>query len=298
MIAAIGSCLANIGMGLATYLFINGRMNANLTIVMACLYSLNMFFQSYGAVSIIKIKAYWFHVRERGIFGAIFGTLISFGVYFAFDWGQAIIEASKVHLQGPPSPLQNAFRLLFAIDTNQYDAIWLVFFIPSALLIFWAILDILLIKDTPGEANFEDFDTHDASSGEMDKEFTIGQLLHRIFSSRLMLIIAAIEFTSGVIRNGVIQWYFVFAKELPAGSSDFFLKNWGLLLCLVGIVGGFAGGIISDKFFQSRRGPPVALAQAVIFIAACIMALTLFTSPTIVGICALVMSCAVISTHS
>jgi MFS transporter, OPA family, glycerol-3-phosphate transporter len=44
-----------------------------------------MYFQSYGAVSIIKVKSYWFHVRERGMFGAIFGTQISIGIYFAFD---------------------------------------------------------------------------------------------------------------------------------------------------------------------------------------------------------------------
>ena len=50
-----------------------------------------MYFQSYGAMSIIKVKAYWFHVRERGVFGAIFGTLISVGVYFAFDWGSTVI---------------------------------------------------------------------------------------------------------------------------------------------------------------------------------------------------------------
>ena len=30
-------------------------------------YAVNMYFQSYGAVSIIKVKAYWFHVRERGV---------------------------------------------------------------------------------------------------------------------------------------------------------------------------------------------------------------------------------------
>ena len=45
-----------------------------------------MYFQSFGAMSIIKVKAYWFHVRERGVFGAIFGTFISAGAYFAFDW--------------------------------------------------------------------------------------------------------------------------------------------------------------------------------------------------------------------
>jgi hypothetical protein len=54
-----------------------------------------MYFQSYGAVSIIKVKAYWFHVRERGVFGAIFGTLISIGVYFAFDWGRRSFNLTK-----------------------------------------------------------------------------------------------------------------------------------------------------------------------------------------------------------
>jgi OPA family glycerol-3-phosphate transporter-like MFS transporter len=47
------------------------------------LYGLNMYFQSFGAVSIVKVNAAWFHVRERGTFGGIFGILISLGVYFA-----------------------------------------------------------------------------------------------------------------------------------------------------------------------------------------------------------------------
>ena len=67
-----------------------------MVVAFSFLYSVNMYFQSYGAVSIIKVKAYWFHVRERGVFGAIFGTLISIGVYFAFDWGQAIVNMTKV----------------------------------------------------------------------------------------------------------------------------------------------------------------------------------------------------------
>lgn len=298
ILAALGSCLANLAMGLALYMFLNDRLHMNLTLVFAILYSINMFFQSYGAVSIIKVKAYWFHVRERGIFGAIFGTLISFGVYFAFDWGQAIVNASQAKVTGEPTMLQKVFQTVFAVDTKPTDSLWLVFFIPSAILIFWAMIDMWLIKDTPSQANFEDFDTADASSGEMDQEYTIGQLLKRILTSRLMLTFAMIEFTAGVIRNGVMQWYFVFAKELPQGSSDFFHDNWGLLLCLVGIVGGFSGGIISDKFFQSRRGPPVALAQAGIFAACVVMAIFLFSSPTTVGVCALIMACLVITTHS
>jgi OPA family glycerol-3-phosphate transporter-like MFS transporter len=298
IIAALGSCMANGAMGLALYLYLNGRLAMNLTLVFAILYSVNMFFQSYGAVSIIKVKAYWFHVRERGVFGAIFGTLISVGVYFAFDWGQAIVEASKAKVVGEPTSLQRLFQLLFAVDTNSVDAIWLVFFIPSAILVFWAMLDMWLIKDTPGEAGHEDFDTHDASSGDNEGDLSIGGLLKKILTNRLMLTFALIEFTTGVVRNGVMQWYFVFAKEVPQVGAEFFKENWGLLLCLVGIFGGFFGGIVSDHFFQSRRAPPTALAQGVIFIAAATMALTLFSSPVTVGVCCLVIACLVITTHS
>lgn len=298
IIAALGACLANVAMGMSLYLFLHDRLPFNLTLTFAILYSVNMFFQSYGAVSIIKVKAYWFHVRERGIFGAIFGTLISFGVYFAFDWGQAIVEASKAKIEGEPTRLQKVFQALFAIDTHQTDALWLVFFIPSAILVFWALMDMWLIKDTPSQANFEDFDTHDASSGEMDKEFTMYELLHKVFSSKIMLVVACIEFTSGVLRNGILQWYFIFAKEVPQGSSEFFIKHWGMLVCLVGIIGGFAGGIVSDKFFHSRRGPPAAIAQAIMLLATIVMAIYLLTDPTIVGVCALVISCLVISVHS
>ena len=57
------------------------------------LFALNMYFQSFGAVSIVKVNASWFHLRERGTFGGIFGILISLGLYFAFDWAPKIAVA-------------------------------------------------------------------------------------------------------------------------------------------------------------------------------------------------------------
>lgn len=299
IIAALGASLANAAMGIVTFMHANGRLDTDLTLVFAILYTLNMFFQSYGAVSIIKVKAYWFHVRERGIFGAIFGTLISFGVYFAFDWGQAIVAASRPTVEGAePTWLHTVFVNLFAVDIYPKGALWLVFFIPSALLIGWALLDMWLIRDTPGEAGYEDFDTADASSGEMDKTFTIGELLHRIFTSKAMLIVAAIEFTGGVIRNGIMQWYFIFAKQVPQIGAEFFAQNWGLLLCLFGIVGGFSGGFLSDKVFQSRRGPPAALACGFIFLCCVVMGFSLYSQPAILALAALAISAAVICVHS
>lgn len=299
IISAVGASVANIAMGVVLYLSLHGRLPFSLLSAFAILYPINMYFQSFGGGSIIKVKAYWFHVRERGIFGAIFGTLISFGVYFAYDWGQAIVKASKAHVEGEPTLLQVIFQKLFSVSEMPVDSIWLVFFIPAAILLGWALLDLWLIKDTPGEAGHEDFDTHDASSGEMDKEFSFFDLLHRILTNPLMLTFAAIEFCGGVIRNGIMQWYLTFAKShSPGVVGQFFIGNWGLLLCFAGILGGFAGGIVSDKYFQSRRAPPVAMAQGTIFVVALVMALFLFSSPLVVGLCALTMSCAVIAVHS
>jgi len=80
-----------------------------------------------------------------------------------------------------------------------------------------------------------------------------------------------------------MQWYFIFAKEVKQPGAEFFLTHWGLLLCITGIIAGFSGGIISDKYFQSRRGPPAALFYALTLIAAVVMSFALKTSPIIVG---------------
>lgn len=299
LLAALGASVANIAMGTVVYAFLHKRLDINLTLTLSILYSINMFFQSYGAVSIIKVKAYWFHVRERGIFGAIFGTLISFGVYFAYDWGNLILNASKHDYTGEPGPLRRFFEIVFGVNTSQIDAIWLAFFIPSFILVIWSLLDVWFIKDTPADAGYDDFDTHDASSGEMDREFTAGELLRRVLGSPLMMIFAAIEFTSGVLRNGVMQWYLIFAKAHPESSSEFFRNNWGFLLCLFGIFGGFAGGLVSDKLFHSRRGPPSAIAQMLIFVCTVVMATFLFRdAPSVVAFSCLFIAAFVITTHS
>ncbi|PYJ03183.1 MAG: MFS transporter [Verrucomicrobia bacterium] len=298
IIAALGSSLANILLGLLTFLVVTNQLRMKLVVAFSVIYAMNMFFQSYGAVSIIKVKAYWFHVRERGVFGAIFGTLISFGVYFAFDWGQAIVNMAKAHADGDSSWLRHIIRKVFALEAEPVDAIWAVFFIPAAILVFWALLDWWLIKDTPEEAHFPHLDTADASSGQMDAQFTVTDLLRKVFTSRLMLLFALVELTSGVLRNGIMQWYLIFAKEVKQPGTEFFVNHWGLLLCFFGILGAFISGLISDKFFESRRGPPAAMCCGFMFVMAGLMAVYLFSSPLVVGSAAILISMAVIGVHS
>ncbi|HTX64884.1 MAG TPA: MFS transporter [Opitutaceae bacterium] len=284
IIAGLGAAAANIGLGVLTYLVELHRLHMNLVLAFSAVYAVNMYFQSYGAVSIIKVKAYWFHVRERGVFGAIFGTLISFGVYFAFDWGQAIVDMAKAKSAGADGWLVHLIQTVFALKTQPVDATWAVFYIPAAIILFWVVLDVWLIKDTPEEANFPAFDTHDASSGHMDEELTAGDLLKRVLLSPLILMLALANLTSGVLRNGVTQWYFIYGNEFKQPGGEFFVKHWGLLVCLFGIAGGFAGGLVSDKFFQSRRGPPTGLFCLFSLVMAVVMAVALRTSPFFLGL--------------
>jgi OPA family glycerol-3-phosphate transporter-like MFS transporter len=276
IISAVGVSLSNIALGVLTWLIIAKHLKINLVASFSLLYAINMYFQSFGSMSIIKVKAYWFHVRERGVFGAIFGALISIGVYFAFDWGGSIIAMTKANSTG-------ILHDIFVSAANPSDATWSIFYVPAIILIFWAAIDVWLIKDTPEQCGFPHLDTCDASSGQMHVEFSVADLLKKIFASRLMLMIACIELTAGVFRYSMTQWYSIFAGDVPQSGAEYFSHHWGWFTCVFGIVGGFAGGLISDKMFQSRRGPPTALLCGFVLMIAIIMSFVLFTQPRIVG---------------
>jgi OPA family glycerol-3-phosphate transporter-like MFS transporter len=113
-----------------------------------------------------------------------------------------------------------------------------------------------------------------------------------------MLLIAAVELTSGVLRNGILQWFTIFTHEVNQPGAEYFHKNWGFLLCVFGIVGGFTGGLMSDKLFQSRRGPPAALLCGCMFLLTAAMSVYLFQSPVVVALAALCISASVIGVHS
>ncbi|HTL69566.1 MAG TPA: MFS transporter [Lacunisphaera sp.] len=298
IISVLGAAGANTAMGIITWVVLTGRTTIPLFWPFVVLYALNMYFQSYGAVSIIKVKANWFHVRERGVFGAIFGTLISFGVYFAFDWGQTIVNMTKVAAEAVPNGLSRLLREWFVPAGATVDATWAVFFVPAIILVGWAVLDLWLIKETPEDAGFPYLDTHDASSGHMQDQYTTLDLLKKVFCSPLMLMLGGVELTAGVLRNGIMQWYLVFAKQVPQPGAEAIIGNWGLLLCLFGIVGGFAGGLVSDKFFQSRRGPPAAIFSAFMLMMAAVMSMNLFKLPFLVGVSSLLIVAAVTGVHS
>lgn len=300
LIGAIGSSIMNVIMGLCLYMFLNGNLHMSLVTAFSVLYGLNMLFQSFGAVSTIKVKSFWFHVRERGTFAAIFGSLISLGVYFAFDWGEAIANAVKIDQGTTPNILHTYLNHLFALDGRTVPALWLIFFIPAFLMLIWAFIDIIVLKDTPDDAGFANFDTHDASHDDKQPAgHRMGylELMKKIFTNKIILMIGVVELTSGVLKNGILQWYKIFAKETGMGVEHI-TSNWGFWGCVTGILGGFLAGWISDRLFQSRRAPAAGIMQTVMFVATVVMLIFISSNPMVIGVCAISMMMSVIGVHS
>jgi OPA family glycerol-3-phosphate transporter-like MFS transporter len=279
LVGAIGSSLMNGAMAGVLYLYLHGTLKVNLVVAFSILYGLNMLFQSFGAVSTIKVKSFWFHVRERGTFGAIFGTLISLGVYFAFDWGGAIADAVKLSQPTPATTTHEILNYMFALDGRTIPAFWLIFVIPAIIMMVWALIDVILLKDTPDQAGFSEFQTHDASHDDgHDKKYHYWQLMRKIFTNKIILVIGVIEFTSGILRNGIMQWYQTFAKETGLGVPQITL-NWGFWGCITGIAGGFVAGFMSDKFFNSRRAPSAGFMQVIMLCCTALMIACLTLQP-------------------
>ncbi len=288
LIGAAGAAVMNLLMGLATWsIHADGPGSAlitkNFIVLFSIFYAVNMYFQSFGAVAIVKVNAPWFHVRERGVFGAIFGILISLGVYFAFDWSYKIITffgADDVSAAG------------------AQDRLPLAFLVPAGILaVFW-VLVISFVRNTPGEAGQKDFDTADASSGDDGPQLGALKVFKLMLKNPIILTIAGVEFCSGFLRQAIMQWYRTFAKhtdDILGNADSFVYDNWGLLLCCAGILGGVVAGIISDHVFRSRRGPVACILY--IAMATGAIALTFAYTTPVVGWLVVAMSVCVIGVH-
>lgn len=289
LLAAIGAGAANLAMGFA----IGQKLEAGtvpvlarpgLVTLLSVLYALNMYFQSFGAVSIVKVNSAWFHLKERGTFGGIFGILISLGLYFAYDWCSFILKASSATY---------------------------VFVVPAAILFVFAALDTALVRDTPEEAGLLNFDLGDASSADGGERKPLLEVVKMMLKNPAIITIALIEFCSGFLRNSILQYYKPFAKETGlvatdavkkaaalAGTtapSDFVHDHWGVLNCMAGIAGGVIAGLISDRVFGSRRGPVAAVLYAVMLLGSLVL-FGLLTTPY-VGWVVVVMTLAIIGVH-
>ena len=231
LIGAIGALIFNIMFGLGAYLGFLGT-GPLLLGYLATMWTLNMYFQSYSALALIKVNSGWFHVAERGIFSAIFGSMIQSGRFLVF--------------------LLLATPFVIALPWQ-----WR-FFIPAGIVALMALLTFLVVQDSPQEAGLDDFDPQDATSGDTEK-ITLAYVARKVFTNPIAITIAIAEFCTGLVRQGFEQWFPRYMQEVQHLELDnpIFQKN-ALMVVGAGIAGAFIAGFASDKLFGHRR-PPVAL---------------------------------------
>ncbi|MDF1564666.1 MAG: MFS transporter [Deltaproteobacteria bacterium] len=299
LVAALGSGLMNLIMGYAIWTLAgNPTSDISIRVLFSFLYAANMYFQSFGAVAIVKVNASWFHVKERGGFSGIFGTMISSGIFLAFTVNGWIVDLTR---------------------TAGSAQTWWVFFAPTIALWAMFVIELILLKDRPGQAGHEDIETGDDDSGDDGSPISTWAILRRIFTHPIILTVAFIEFCTGVLRNGVMHWFPIYAKEVWVLPSDHWLVygnwgelytilpffgvaavlmiiggirkqkgkpsavfwslggvlflvpfmqgGWGGLLMVAGVIGGNVAGWVSDIVFQSRRAPVAALLYGLLCVA-------------------------------
>jgi OPA family glycerol-3-phosphate transporter-like MFS transporter len=261
LFGAVGACALNLA--IAT-IFLPGVLT-NVVVVMSLLYSVNMYFQSFGALSVVKVNSAWFHVRERGVLGGFFGAMISTGYALALITGGWLL-------------------------TNL--PLWCVFAVPSGVILVMFAVDLLIVRNRPSDAGYDDFATGDEQGPEADAAGedapTFWGRIGKVVAHPVIRILLVAEFCTGLVRQGLLLYFTEFLKEVHGvspGSTWFQVASWGVTLG--GIAGAFACGYLSDYLFQSRRAPVAFLFYVAQVVA--LMVLGLAGSPefaaVMIGVC-------------
>ncbi len=230
LIGASGAFVFNLLFGLGAYLGFLGTGTLLLG-YLTTMWTLNMYFQSYSALALIKVNSGWFHVSERGVFSSIFGSMIQLGRTGVY----AIL----------PLPFVVALPWQWK------------FFLPAIAIGIMLIFTALVVRDTPADAGLPAFDPQDATSGDTEK-ITFGYVARKVFTNPIALTIAVAEFCTGLARKGFEEWfprYMQEAQHLKLDSPIF--RTGAFIIVGAGIVGAVIAGLLSDKTFGARR-PPVA----------------------------------------
>ena len=230
LVGALGAALLNLCIG---FMFLN-KPGSQLLLSMSLLWSLNMYFQSFGALSVVKVNSTWFHVQERGVFGGIFGIMISSGYFLATTIGAWLLASF-----------------------HSWTVIW---FVPSAAMAGMFLVDWFLVRNRPSHAGLQDFDTGDGSNAASaeDAPLPLGDLARKVFHNPIIVALICAEFCTGFVRQGVMLYFTEYLQEIYHLDRRTHLFWWtGIAFMVGGILGGLLCGWMSDKLFQSRR-PPVA----------------------------------------
>lgn len=203
-------------------------------------YAINNYFQTFATSAICKLGVNWYDQTERGFFSGIFGVVISFGFFLAF-------QVDGLFIKNP---------------SNLY----LAFVVPGCCLFLFAFLNGFIVKALP-EDKFEpeEIATLRPITAQYPKSpkgikcegnfcVQLGSLLKPILFQKIFYVLAVIEILLGYCRDGYLGYYNdFFAKMNLHDSVQNIIAATGVTIG--GMFGSLLTGVLSDLLFHSRRQP-------------------------------------------
>ena len=283
-IGAFGTILVNLALGLAPLALIGGALAATVGrlglpaldpafLVIAVVWLINGWFQSFGAPGMVKVNAAWFRRTERGTFAGIFGFMIQLGQ----------VAGSKL------SPLiLNGFVVgTLVIAPGQWR--WL-FILPPLITLAAALFMSVVAKATPEEAGYPGVieDEIDNSAGVT---VPLRESFRTIFTHPLVWFYAAAYACTGAVRSTSDQLAILYFQEQLGMNMKTNIPGVVIgtlaLMPLAAVAGSFLSGWVSDRFFKGHRSP-VAMAlyllEATVIGVSAVLLLKGWVGPTPAGI--------------
>jgi len=231
LIGAAGTIVMNVLFGAASF--------AGLLGLFVAIWGVNGYVQSFGAPGMVKINAAWFARRERGTFAGIFGFMINLGRFFINKLGPALLAG---------------ITIVGVIHIRPLHWRWL-FWAPSIVCGIVALFMALTVAETPEQAGYDYVGTRD-SADDAGAHARLSEVLRVVLSNPFIWVTASAYACTGAVRQSVDQWFPRYMQDVHALKLNSDKFQWlGFLIPLVASCGSLMSGIISDKFFQSRRAP-------------------------------------------
>jgi OPA family glycerol-3-phosphate transporter-like MFS transporter len=149
---------------------------------------------------------------------------------------------------------------------------WL-FWVPAGIATVVAICLAIFVKDTPEETGFHGVHAGEADHADSDVRAEVGQVFKAIARTPSVWVCALAYACTGVVRQGVDQWFPRYMQEVYAVNMKDAKFQWlAFLIPFVASAGSLLSGYLSDMMFKGRRAPVAAglyfLEAAIIFLAA------------------------------
>ena len=135
------------------------------------------------------------------------------------------------------------------------------FFIPALIAIIVAYILLCILRDSPRELGFPSVEAY---KGDEDFEeykndhFTTIEIFRKVFINKNIWYLCLANMCVYMVRIGIISWIPLFLKEFKNISLS--EAGWQVASYeVIGLAGGFTAGWLSDKLFNSKRGPVGAL---------------------------------------